>query len=68
MLRRLRNDIGMMGGSAQLLHAEAVAGEGHVVWLFNAARDDEYAQILAACDDLYTDIESLSASAAPRQT
>jgi hypothetical protein len=50
-----------MGGSAQLLVAETVAGEMHVVWLFNTARDDEYAQIIAACDDLYSDVESLLA-------
>jgi hypothetical protein len=61
ILRGLRNDIGVMGGSAQLLLAEAVAGEEHVVWLFNMARDDEYAQIIAACDDLHTNIESLLA-------
>ena len=61
ILRGLRNDIGVMGGSAQLLVAETVAGEMHVVWLFNTARDDEYAQIIAACDDLYSDVESLLA-------
>jgi hypothetical protein len=50
--RRLRSDITRMGGSAQLLHAEALAGGTDLVRLFSAARDEEYAQIIAACDQL----------------
>jgi DNA-binding transcriptional regulator PaaX len=52
LLRRLRSDITRMGGSAQLLRAGPLAGGADLVRLFNAARDDEYAQIIAGCDDL----------------
>jgi hypothetical protein len=61
-LRGLLSDIGGMGGSAQLLRAEALAGEMDVIRLFNAARDREYARIAAGCDEILTDIESLAAA------
>jgi hypothetical protein len=62
LVRHLRADIRSMGGSAQLLRAEAVAGGDGVVDLFNAARDAEYELITAGCRDLCTDIEALTAS------
>jgi hypothetical protein len=62
LLDRLRADIGGMGGSAQLLRAEALAGEADIVGLFNAARDAEYALIIEGCRDLCGDIEALMAA------
>jgi hypothetical protein len=56
-LRSLRNEIGEMGGTAQLLRAEAVAGESDIVTAFNAARDEEYDEILARCRDFEAEIE-----------
>jgi DNA-binding transcriptional regulator PaaX len=52
LLRRLRSDISRAGGSAQLLRAGPLAGGADLVRLYNAARDDEYAQIIAGCDEL----------------
>jgi DNA-binding transcriptional regulator PaaX len=50
-LRSLRNEIGEMGGSAQLLSAHALVGEADVVATFNAARDEEYTEIVSRCED-----------------
>jgi hypothetical protein len=58
LLRRLRNDVRTMGGSAQVLRAEAAAGEIDVIRQVNAARDNEYAQVIAACNELVIDIDS----------
>jgi hypothetical protein len=55
-LRVLRNDIGEMGGTAQLLKAEALAGQDEVVAAFNAARDEEYTEVIARCRDFLTEI------------
>jgi hypothetical protein len=60
-LRRLRKEIADTGGSAQLLRAEAVAGEADVVSGFNATRDNEYAQIIAQCHDLLAEVHSTPA-------
>jgi hypothetical protein len=61
-LRSLRNEIGEMGGSAQLLSAHALAGETDVVATFNAARDEEYTEILSRCEDFLAEIERESAA------
>jgi Protein ChrB, N-terminal len=61
-LRSLRNEIGEMGGSAQLLSARALVGEADVVATFNAARDEEYAEILSRCDDFLAEIERETAA------
>jgi hypothetical protein len=61
-LRSLRNEIGEMGGSAQLLAAHALAGEADVVATYNAARDEEYTEILSRCDDFLTEIERETAA------
>jgi hypothetical protein len=58
LLRRLRSDISRAGGSAQLLRAGPLAGGADLVRLYNAARDDEYAQIIAGCDELLGTIGS----------
>jgi hypothetical protein len=51
-----------MGGSAQLLEARALAGEADVVATFNAARDEEYTEILSRCDDFLAEIERETAA------
>ncbi len=61
-LRLLRNDIEEMGGSAQLLRAETLAGEDELVAAFNAARDDEYAELLVRCDAFLDEIAAETAA------
>jgi Protein ChrB, N-terminal len=63
LFRRVRSDISRVGGSAQLLRADPVAGGADLIRLYNAARDNEYAQIIVGCDELLGMIGSwLSAS------
>ncbi len=50
-LRTLRNEIVEMGGSAFLLASDVLAGEPDLVALFNAARNDEYEEIVDRCED-----------------
>ena len=61
-LRGLRNAIGEMGGSAQLLRAEALTGQADVVAAFNAARDEEYMEIINRCRDFLAKIETDTAA------
>ena len=62
LLRRLRSDIVRAGGTAQLLRAGPLAGGADLILLYNAARDDEYAQTIAGCDELLGTIGSWAAS------
>jgi len=56
--RALRAEIAQMeGGSAQLLRAEALAGSADLVAAYNAARDDEYTEIVDRCRDFLAEIE-----------
>ena len=50
-LRKLRHEIGEMNGTAVLLSCAVLAGETEVVAAFQAARDDEYAEIVDKCED-----------------
>jgi DNA-binding transcriptional regulator PaaX len=50
-LRKLRREILDMSGSAVLLSCSVLAGEQGVLTAFQAARDDEYAEIVDKCDD-----------------
>jgi len=56
LLRSLRRDIVEMGGTAQVLAAEVLTGEADIVGAFNAARDDEYAEIVDRCNDFEVEI------------
>jgi len=58
LLRRLRSQVRDMGGTAQVLRSEALAGRDEVISRFDAARGREYAQVIAACGDLLIDIKS----------
>jgi len=56
-LRRLRREILEMNGSAVLLSCSALAGEQDMVALFQAARNDEYDEILDKCRDFHAGLE-----------
>ncbi len=56
-LRVLRKEIIDMGGTAQLLGSEVLAGESDVAAAFNAARDDEYEEIIDRCKDFLEQVE-----------
>jgi hypothetical protein len=50
-LRRLRREIIDMSGTAVLLSCTVLAGESDVRSLFQAARNDEYEEIVDRCED-----------------
>ena len=50
-LRKLRSQILEMGGTAALLSCSVLAGEPDVRAAFQAARDDEYEEIVDKCED-----------------
>jgi DNA-binding transcriptional regulator PaaX len=50
-LRRLRSEILDMSGTAVLLSCSVLAGEQGVLSAFQAARDDEYEEIVDKCQD-----------------
>jgi Protein ChrB, N-terminal len=58
--RRIRRIIREAGGSAQVLRAEAIEGAPDLVTAFNAAREQEYAEILAGCGELIAGVEALA--------
>lgn len=60
-VRRMRSMIGEAGGSAQVLQAEVIEGARDLIAAFNAARDQEYAEIIAGCDKVVAGIRALTA-------
>lgn len=60
--RRLRNMIGVGGGSAEVLRAKAVGGEPDLIAIFNAVREREYGEIIARCGEIIAQIEILTAA------
>jgi hypothetical protein len=56
-LRKLRSEILDMSGSAVLLSCEVLAGESDVLNAFQAARDDEYEEIVDKCADFIAGID-----------
>jgi DNA-binding transcriptional regulator PaaX len=56
-LRKLRSEILDMSGTAVLLSCEALAGESDVRAAFQAARDDEYDEIVDKCADFLAGID-----------
>ncbi|WP_377267680.1 Chromate resistance protein ChrB [Peterkaempfera sp. SMS 1(5)a] len=56
-LRLLRNEIVEMGGSASLLESSVLGGGSEIEDAFNAARDDEYEEIVDRCEDFLRQIE-----------
>ena len=55
-LRTLRKEILDMGGTSFLLNSQVVAGGADVLAAFNAARDDEYEEIIDKCEDFRTQV------------
>ena len=56
-LRKLRREILDMSGTAVLLWAAVLAGEAEVRNAFQAARDDEYEEIVDKCDDFLHQVQ-----------
>ena len=56
-LRTLRAEIDEMGGSAILFESTTIAGQAQLIDAFNAARDDEYEEIVDRCEDFLRQIE-----------
>ena len=56
-LRKLRREILDMQGTAVLLHSTVLAGETDVRNAFQAARDDEYEEIVDRCQDFLQQVQ-----------
>ena len=56
-LRKLRREILEMGGTAQLLAGQALAGQRDILAVFQAARDDEYEEIIDKCQDFHGQLQ-----------
>ncbi|WIV59149.1 Chromate resistance protein ChrB [Amycolatopsis nalaikhensis] len=61
-LRKLRHEIVEMGGTGVLLSSVALAGGPDVVAAFQAARDDEYEEIIDKCRDFLAEIDKETAA------
>jgi hypothetical protein len=55
-LRRLRSEILDMGGTAVLMSCDVLAGGPEVLAAFQAARDDEYEEIVDRCEDFLAQV------------
>ncbi|WP_432845693.1 Chromate resistance protein ChrB [Amycolatopsis sp. CA-161197] len=56
-LRKLRHEILDMTGTAVLLSCDVLAGEQEVLAAFQAARDDEYEEIVDKCQDFHQQLD-----------
>ncbi len=56
-LRKLRSEIIDMSGTAALLSCTVLAGESEIRAAFQAARDDEYEEIVDKCRDFLAEVE-----------
>jgi hypothetical protein len=56
-LRRLRSEILDMNGTAVLLSCAVLAGEAEIRASFQAARDDEYEEIVDKCEDFLGQVD-----------
>jgi hypothetical protein len=56
-LRKLRHDIVDMSGTAVLLRCEALVGEADIVAAFQAARNDEYEEIIDRSQDFLVQVD-----------
>ena len=56
-LRKLRREILDMSGTAILLSCDVLAGESDVYSAFQAARNDEYEEIVDKCQDFLAQVE-----------
>jgi hypothetical protein len=56
-LRKLRREITEMSGTAMLMSCSVLAGEAEVRASFQAARNDEYEEIVDKCEDFLTGVQ-----------
>ncbi len=56
-LRKLRREIVEMGGTGLLMSCAVLAGESEVLARFQAARDDEYEEIIDKCRDFMDQLD-----------
>ncbi len=56
-LRALRREIVELGGTAQLMRSELLAGSSDLVAMYNATRDEEYTEIIDKCQEFLAEIE-----------
>ncbi|MGH3282477.1 MAG: Chromate resistance protein ChrB [Trebonia sp.] len=56
-LRKLRREITDMSGTAMLIAASVLAGEAEVRAAFQAARNDEYEEIVDKCEDFLRQVQ-----------
>ena len=56
-LRKLRREITDMSGTAMLMSCSVLAGEPEVKAAFQAARDDEYEEIVDKCEDFLRQVQ-----------
>jgi hypothetical protein len=56
-LRKLRREITDMSGTAMLMSCTVLAGEAEVRASFQAARNDEYAEIVDKCEDFLRQVQ-----------
>ncbi len=56
-LRKLRSEIADMGGTAILLSCDVLAGQADILAQFQAARNDEYEEIVDKCIDFVAGID-----------
>ena len=55
-LRRIGQQVRGMGGTAQLFHGRLLGDEETLRGQFNAARDEEYTELLALCRDFHAEL------------
>jgi hypothetical protein len=60
--RRLRGRIRKAGGVAQVLLAEVIEDGQHLTAVFNAAREQEYGQVISRCAELAARVHALTAA------
>lgn len=56
--RALRAEIIELGGTAHVFSSTALAGQSQLVELFNAARDDEYEELVERCNDFLPQVRN----------
>ena len=56
-LRKLRREITDMSGTAMLMSCSVLAGESEVMASFQAARNDEYEEIVDKCEDFLRQVQ-----------
>jgi hypothetical protein len=56
-LRKLRREIVDMSGTAMLISASVLAGEAEIRTMFQAARNDEFEEIVDKCEDFLRQVQ-----------